>query len=124
MKVTRILQPGARGTKRYQRLYGDRLVCVRYRRDENRGRRLTTVELVVAQRLLRDDPPDATLDERIHPNQLVFLRIEYHEQALRARVKSAGATWVRTRRARQLHYGDALDLGLRDRVIDDTDMDI
>ena len=87
------------------------------------GRQLQA-QLVVAQRLLRDDPPDATLDERIHPNQLVFLRIEYHEQALRARVKSAGATWVRTRRAWQLRYDDALDLGLRDRGIDDTDMDI
>jgi len=40
------LRPGQRGTK-LLREYGDRLVCVRYRYDEQNARRLKTVELVV-----------------------------------------------------------------------------
>ena len=123
MKVTKTLRPGSDGTKRYQRIYGDRLVCVRYRHDPGSGRRLTTVELVVAQACpahCLDTPP---LDARVHPNQRVRLRIEFHERALRARVKAAGGVWVAPCRAWELRFGEALDLGLRDRVIDDIDLD-
>ena len=123
MKVTKTLRPGTDGTKRYLRIYGDRLVCVRYRLDPRSGRRLTTVELVAAEVAPAHplDPPP--LDERIHPNQFVRLRIEFRERALRARVKAAGGVWIAACRAWELRFGDALDLGLRDRVIDDTDMD-
>jgi len=123
MKVTKTLQPGADGTKRYQRIYGDRLVCVRYRRDPLSGRRLTTVELVAAEAHPAHETSTPPLDERIHPNRLVYLRVEFHERALRTRIKAAGGTWTAPRRAWELRYGDALDLGLRDRIIDDTDMD-
>lgn len=47
MKSYRHVKPGQKGSKRLVELYGDRLLCVRYRYDENRGVRLKTVELVV-----------------------------------------------------------------------------
>ena len=124
MKVTKTLRPGADGTKRYQRIYGARLVCVRYRRDPATGRRLTTVELVAAETHPAHDTSIPPLDARIHPNRLVHVRVEFHERTLRNRVKAAGGTWMAPRRAWELRYADALDLGLRDRVIDDTDMDL
>lgn len=46
-RTVRTLRPGDAGTVKLQRSFGDRLVCVRYRRDPA-GRRLVTVELVVA----------------------------------------------------------------------------
>jgi hypothetical protein len=47
MKVRLKLKPGQRGTKHLSRQYGDRLVCVRYRYDEEIQKRYTTVELIV-----------------------------------------------------------------------------
>ena len=124
MKVTKTLQPGADGTKRYQRAYGERLVCVRYRRDAERQRRVTTVELVVEESQIIDAPATATIDARNHPNTWVYVCVAFQELDIRARVRAAGATWNRHRRAWHIRYGDVLDLGLRDRVLDDTDLDI
>jgi len=47
MEVKATIKPGQNGTKRYTRQYGDQLVCVRYRYDKSRKKRLTTVELIV-----------------------------------------------------------------------------
>ena len=47
MRARLILKPGQRGTKKLCAEYGERLVCVRYRYDEKRRKRLETVELVV-----------------------------------------------------------------------------
>lgn len=52
MEVTKKLLPGAPGTKRFKKKYGRRLVCVRYRKDPENERRLTTVEIVVDERPL------------------------------------------------------------------------
>ncbi len=39
MKTRLDLKPGQRGTKKLSELYGDQLVCVRYRYDEKIGKR-------------------------------------------------------------------------------------
>ena len=49
MRARLILKPGQRGTKKLCAEYGERLVCVRYRYDEKRHKRLETVELVVVE---------------------------------------------------------------------------
>lgn len=49
MDVIKTLKPGDSGTKRLSARYGDRLVCVRYRKDEDQNRRYTTVELIVGE---------------------------------------------------------------------------
>ena len=49
MHVLAIRRPGQRGTQKLAALYGDRLVCVRYRYDAASGTRYKTVELIVDQ---------------------------------------------------------------------------
>ncbi len=49
MRIRLSLKPGQKGTKRLQDRYGDRLVCVRYRYDEESGKRFKTVELIVEE---------------------------------------------------------------------------
>lgn len=50
MRTRLKLKPGQRGTKKLQALYGDRLICVRYRYDAENGRRLKTIELIVEEK--------------------------------------------------------------------------
>ena len=50
MRTRLHLKPGQKGTKQLLAQYGDTLVCVRYRYDEQRKKRFKTVELIVAQR--------------------------------------------------------------------------
>lgn len=77
--VTKTLQPG---TRRLVERHGEALVCVRYRVDEARGRRLTTIELIV------EDKPLKQRD--------VLIRIAYGEAVLRQQVKAAGGQWDAT----------------------------
>ena len=97
-------------------------MCVRNRRDITRGKRIVTVELIVSETVLADTWPGTELADPIHPNALVEVRIEYGKRELRTRARAAGATWNRHRRAWEMRYGDALDLGLRHRVVDDPDL--
>lgn len=46
MRTRLTLAPGANGTKKLMERYGTRLVCVRYRYDDERRRRIKTVELI------------------------------------------------------------------------------
>lgn len=46
MRTRLKLKPGQRSTKKLQAMYGDRLVCVRYRYDLETGRCFKTIELV------------------------------------------------------------------------------
>lgn len=44
------LRPGARGTIRLVRQYGEKLICVRYRYNPKSNRRIKTVELIIDER--------------------------------------------------------------------------
>ncbi len=50
MRTRLKLKPGQRGTKKLQAMYGDRLVCVRYRYDPDTGRRFKTIEIIVEEK--------------------------------------------------------------------------
>ncbi len=50
MRTRLKLKPGQRGTKKLQAMYGDRLVCVRYRYDLESGRRFKTIEIIVEEK--------------------------------------------------------------------------
>jgi hypothetical protein len=104
------------GTKRYQQRFGDRLLYVRYRHDPERQRRLTTVELIVDEGPLQR--PRSTVDKTLfpHPNQTIFVRIDYAEEALRSKAKAAGAVWVAEHKRWKLPYHIAVKLGLRERI--------
>ncbi len=66
MNTKLTLKPGQRGTKKLLKKYGNRLICVRYRYDEEKKLRYKTVELIVD--VSEWEPKeDAIKDESIHP---------------------------------------------------------
>ncbi len=108
------LKPGQKGTKQLLAQYGDRLICVRYRYDAERRKRLKTVELLVAER--DSEPPRPRLPD----DQLVALRIAFADVAIRTRVKQAGGRWDAERRVWQLRYDRAVALGLNNRIVNES----
>lgn len=60
MRIRLTLQPGDHGTKKLVRKYAALLVCVRYRYDAARRRRLKTVELVEEELPWAPRPPPAS----------------------------------------------------------------
>jgi hypothetical protein len=110
-EVRTTLLPGQKGTVRLLQQYGDQLVCVRYRYDKLRGRRLKTVELVV------DEQPWVP-GVKIPAEREVAVRIGYNEHDLRERVKQAGGWWNAEKKVWQLGFGKVLLLGLERRLVD------
>ncbi len=100
--VLKKLSPTAAGAKRLATRYGQSLVCVRYREDPVRGRRLTTVELIV--------------DERPLPPSLA-VRVAFGETELRNAVKAAGGTWDARRKLWLLSRAAVRKLKLAHRVV-------
>lgn len=127
MQVLSIRRPGQRGTRKLVALYGERLVCVRYRYDAISGKRCKTVELIVDQAAWTPPPPhpDAlrskieidTIDdvEDTAPQQ-VGVKVFFREHALRDRVKAAGGLWSQTEKLWRLPYRTAVSLGLEHRI--------
>lgn len=103
------LKPGDKGTRRLVAEYGERLVRVRYRYDEERGKRLKTVELIVEE--VDWQPPT-----RLKSDAVVGVRVRWGEAEIAGRVKGAGGIWNRTTRLWELRYDRALELGLQDRI--------
>ena len=112
MMIRRTLQPGQSGTKRLLRQYGERLVCVRYRYDEARNARVTTVELVV------EEIPWTRQPFKIPKHKIVHLKVAYQEYELKQRIKAAGAKWNPNRRTWDMSYGEAEALGVLERMVD------
>ena len=108
------LRPGQKGTKQLLAQYGDRLICVRYRYDAQRKKRLKTVELLVAERDW--EPPSP----RFAHDQIVGLRVAFADVAVRDRVKQAGGRWNPLQRVWQLRYDRTIALGLEDRIVSDA----
>ena len=114
MDVKATIKPGQNGAKRYTRQYGDQLVCVRYRYDKRRQKRLTTVELIV-------DEQDWIQGITIPPDKIVPLRIAYGETELREKVKEAGAYWDSKLKCWKLSFRLVYALGLEKRIIGEFD---
>ena len=106
-------KPGQKGTKQLLAEYGDRLICVRYRYDAQRKKRLKTVELLVAERDWEAPSPPLAHD------RMVGLRVAFAEVAVRDQVKQAGGTWNPERRVWRLRYDRVVALGLIDRIVDE-----
>ena len=114
MDVKATIKPGQNGSKRYTREYGDQLVCVRYRYDKRRQKRLTTVELIV-------DEQDWVQGITIPSDKIVPLRIAYGEIELREKVKEAGGYWDSKNKCWKLSYRLVYALGLEKRIMDGFD---
>jgi len=74
MKTSKHLKPGQDGTKRLVEKYGDALLCVRYRDDEQRGVRIKTVELIEEEKPYRSG-------RRYQDGDMVMLAMHYSEKA-------------------------------------------
>jgi hypothetical protein len=112
MVIRATLLPGQKGTRQLLKTYGDQLVCVRYRYDKARQKRLKTVELIV-------DEQDWVPGVLIRPERRVHVRVGYGENELRAAVKQAGGFWDAGRKAWLLAFSEVVALGLEARVVDD-----
>ena len=112
MEVKATLAPGQNGTKQLLKEYGDQLVCVRYRYDKARQKRLKTVELIIDE---KDWIPDVT----IPADKLVGIKIGYGEAELRERVKKSGGYWNPEKKTWMLSFHKVLRMGLERRMVDD-----
>jgi hypothetical protein len=105
MRTRLTLSPGANGTKKLVERYGGRLVCVRYRYDEERRVRVKTVELIEEE--LPWFPAAATY----------LVRIGWNEPELREKVKAAGGRWNSERKLWLLSAESVRQLSLQDRIV-------
>jgi hypothetical protein len=118
METRVTLRPGSKGTKKLVTQYGERLVCVRYRYDAVAQLRYKTVELVIEQ--LPWDPAQRARRRSEGPGRppvLVGLRVHFHEEQLRKRVKDAGGRWLPEKKLWVVPIGVARRLGLADRAV-------
>jgi hypothetical protein len=117
METRLSLAPGQNGTKKLVAIYGDRLLCVRYRYDATRKLRHKTVELIVET---TSWSPRARHPRR-QPTDMVAVRIGYAENVLRERIKQAGAIWRPRQRVWELDWQTVRELGLQERVVMEGD---
>ena len=110
MRTIKKVLPGKPGTKKLLEKYGEKFVCLRYRNDFNKNKRLKTVELIVDEREL-------VLQNKIPYNKVMYLKIEYGEIDLARLVKGAGGKWNRPQKYWELPYGEVQSLGLESRII-------
>jgi hypothetical protein len=109
--VRKTLRPGQKGTRRFLRDWGDRLVCVRYRFDPGKRVRYTTVELVASE------PRPWTPPARPRPDALVYLRIDRDDWKALRKAREARAWWDRERGLWRLRYDAAERMRLRNRIV-------
>ena len=98
MKAYGHLKPGQKGTQRLVDKFGDALLCVRYRYDEQSDENITTVEIIVDRR-----PRDRQL--RYRDTDIVEVSVHFTEKGLRAGLKIAGGRWDPTEKVWKVLYG-------------------
>lgn len=116
-RVQRTVRPGARGTLKYVRRYGDALVAVRYRYDARRHMRFTTVELVVDEKPWVPGGRSGLINTDQDPPERVFVRVDYYEGQLRARVRNAGGLWNPREKAWEMPFEAVKRMGLESRIL-------
>lgn len=99
MKTRSKLKPGQNGTKKYLATYGDALVCVRYRYDEQKRKQYKTIEIIVSESDW--EPPAAKYPD----STPVGLAIGFNETALQSQVKAVGGRWDKDKKLWIVPYG-------------------
>jgi len=108
----RTVYPGAPGSQKWQKLYGDKLLCVRYKYDDQKNKRITTIELIADE---QEWQPNTTF---IPKNKIVHLQIKYGEIDLARKVKSLGGKWNKEKKVWEIAYRFVQALGLSNRIVD------
>lgn len=113
METRLSLTPGQNGTKKLLARYGERLLCVRYRYDATRQLRHKTVELIVETVPWTPRQRNA----RREPHDMVAVRIDFSETAMRERIKTAGGIWRPKQRLWEVDWKTVRELGLQGRIV-------
>ena len=94
--------------------FGERLIAVRYCYDAAANRRYKTLELIVEAR------PWSPRMRRLRrtPDDIVAVRIGYHESGLRERAKALGGVWRPAQKVWELTWDAVRKLGISNRVGD------
>ena len=100
-----------KGTKKLVEEYGDKLVCVRYRNDYERKRKVKTIEIII------DESPLSDNSSKIPLNKIMYLSVKYGEVHIGRLIKSAGGRWNRKEQVWELPYSEVLALGLEERIV-------
>ena len=103
------LKPGRPGTKDLLAEYGDRLLCVRYRYDDEHLRRYKTVEVIVEEAPWTPTRP-------FTPTDLVELRLRAEEHTLHRAARLLGARPTRAPQTWHTTYAVAAILHLTPRA--------
>ena len=103
MQIRLNLIKGQTGTKKLTHTYGDQLVCVPYRYDEE----IPWVKNIGSTSLREPTKPDA----------VVSVRVGYDERHVRAVIKTAGGKWDSTEKVWSLPYRKAVEIGLEKRIV-------
>jgi len=93
------LKPGQKGTRKLQAIYGDDLVCVRYRYDIELGLRIKTAEIVVERK------PWVPPTHQYREDQSVAVRIGVEEKGLQRMARAAGGEWDSRAKIWRIPYG-------------------
>jgi hypothetical protein len=96
MQARKTLRPGQDGTKSLLDKYGEQLLCVRHRSDDEQRLRHTTVELGVETVPWQSQPLTAS--------RMVGVQVGLREVELQRKVKQAGGKWSRERHLWEMHY--------------------
>ena len=78
------------------------MLCVRYRYDPEKKRRIKTIELIIAE------APWQPVSKRIPTNKIMQIRVKYGEVDLGRRVRAAGGMWNRAKQVWELPYREVL----------------
>jgi len=109
--VRKTLRPGQKGTHKFVRDWGPRLVCVRYRFDEEEKTRYTTVEIVT------EGPQPWSPPRRPHPDALVWLRVRPDEWKVIRGLRAERAWWDDAKKLWRARYESVDRLRLRRRIL-------
>ncbi|WP_374608642.1 hypothetical protein [Diaphorobacter nitroreducens] len=99
------------GARKVSRLNGEAVVCVRHQVDDERGLRHTTVELLVETATLQSDG-----------GMQVGVRIQYADEAMRARALEQGARWDPQARLWRMPLRVARALRLQRQIVQAPDL--
>jgi hypothetical protein len=107
------MQPGKPGTKKLVERYGDNLICVRYRYDDQNKMMHKTIEIII------ESKPFKVCNKKTHKYKNMNIRIGYNEVDLRSRIKTCGGRWDPQKKLWNLSYKKIKELDLLERIVDD-----
>ncbi len=93
--------------------YGDNLICVRHRYDDQKKTMFKTIEIIIESRPLQEN------NKKRPEHKSVDIRIGYNEIELRRRIKECGGRWEPQRKVWQIPYEKVKELDLLNRIVDD-----